>query len=221
MKALTYALALSFATGTITGCTTINPYTNESQVSKATTGSIIGGLAGAVIGVASSSKSDRAKGALIGAGIGAIAGGGAGYYMDVQEAKLRKKLQGSGVSVTRVGDNIILNMPGNVTFASNSSDINARFYDVINSVALVLQEYKSTLINIEGHSDSAGKASYNQKLSLERAASVAKLLKMKGVATERMAVIGHGESQPIADNNTQSGRAANRRVEIILQPITE
>ena len=221
MKAIAYAVALTFAASSLTGCTTVNPYTNESQTSKATTGAIIGSLAGAVIGVASSSKKDRAKGALIGAGIGAVAGGGAGYYMDVQEAKLRQKLQGSGVSVSRIGDNIILNMPGNVTFASNSSDVSASFYDVLDSVVVVLQEYKSTLINIEGHTDCVGKESYNQQLSLQRAASVAQFLKVKGVATERMAVIGHGEAKPIADNKTESGRSANRRVEIILEPITE
>ena len=110
-------LALSIG---LTGCTTINPYSGEEQTSSAVKGGAIGAATGALVGVLASSKHDRGKGALIGAATGAAVGGGIGYYMDVQEAKLRQKMKGTGVSVTRQGDNIILNMPNTVTFDTNS-----------------------------------------------------------------------------------------------------
>jgi outer membrane protein OmpA-like peptidoglycan-associated protein len=105
---------------------------------------------------------DKRKGALIGAGVGGLTGAGVGYYRDRQEAKLREKLQGTGVSVTRQGDNLILNMPGNITFKTDSADINAGFYDVLNSVGLVLKEFDKTLIDVYGHTDSVGSDAYNQ-----------------------------------------------------------
>lgn len=220
MKAIVYAVALTFATSSLTGCQTTNAYTGEEETSNATWGAGIGALAGAAIG-ALANKDNRAKGALIGAGIGGVAGGGVGHYMDTQEAELREKLQGTGVSVTRQGDNLILNMPGNITFGSNSTALNADFFKVLDSVVIVLQEYKSTLINVEGHTDSTGKEEYNQKLSQQRASTVAQYLNGQEVAVERIAVIGYGETKPIADNQTEAGRATNRRVEIILQPIVK
>jgi outer membrane protein OmpA-like peptidoglycan-associated protein len=105
-----------------------------------------------------------------------VAGGSVGYYMDVQEAKLRQRLRESGVSVTRAGNQIILNMPGNVTFKTNSADISADFYEVLNSVAVVLNEYKNTSIDVVGHTDSVGSDDYNQRLSEHRARSVAEYL---------------------------------------------
>jgi outer membrane protein OmpA-like peptidoglycan-associated protein len=153
-------------------------------------------------------------------GIGALAGGGVGYYMDRQEDKLRAQLQNTGVSVTRNGDNIILNMPGNVTFATDSSNISADFYPVLNSVALVINEFEKTYIDINGHTDSTGAESYNQTLSEARASSVARYLESQKVVPQRIITRGMGESQPIADNDTPEGRALNRRVEIVLTPIT-
>ncbi len=206
---------------TLPACTTVNPYTGEKQTSKATEGSAIGGVVGAILGAATASKGHRVENALIGGGIGAIAGGGAGYYMDVQEAKLRQKLEGTGVRVARKGDEIYLIMPGDVTFATNSSDLNSRFFDVLDSVALVLQEYKSTLVTVAGYTDSTGSASYNQKLSERRATTVAMYLHSRGVVQQRLAAIGHGEDRPVASNDTSEGRAKNRRVEITLDPITK
>jgi len=202
------------------GCTTINPYTRETEVSKATKGAAIGAAAGAAVG-AISGKHDRGKRAIIGAGIGAIAGGGVGYYMDVQEAKLRQQLEGTGVSVTRVGNNIILNMPSNVTFQVDRSDIRPEFYDVLTSVALVLKEYPKTLVEVAGHTDSTGSDSYNQSLSERRSSAVAGYLQAQGVQPVRFQVIGWGESRPLADNSTDAGRQQNRRVEITLIPVTE
>ena len=203
----------------VSGCQTTNPYTNESQNGKATNGALIGAIAGAAIGVASSSKSDRGKGALIGAASGAALGGGIGYYMDVQEAELRKQLQSSGVSVTRSGDNIILNMPNDVTFGVDQTDLSQRAQQVLNSVVLVALEYDETKLNVMGHTDSSGAESYNLRLSQVRASEVANYLTQHKVPAVRVASHGMGESKPIADNKTKQGRAENRRVEIILSPM--
>ncbi len=204
------------------GCTTTNPYTRDQEVSKATKGAGIGAVAGAVVGAISGDDSkERRKRALIGAGVGALAGGGIGYYMDVQEKKLRDQLEGTGVSVTRVGNEIILNMPGNITFATDSSNINANFYDVLNSVTLVLKEFEKTVIIVAGHTDSTGADSYNQQLSERRAGSVAQYLRSQGISDMRVIVEGYGESRPIASNDTAQGRQMNRRVELTLSPITQ
>jgi len=202
-------------------CTTVNPYTEEKQTSKATGGAAIGGIAGAILGAATAGRGHRAESALIGAGIGAIAGGGAGYYMDVQEAKLRQKLEGTGVHVVRSGNDIRLVMPGDVTFETNSSSLDSKFFSVLDSVGTVLQEYKSTLVTVAGYTDSTGSADYNQQLSEKRATTVALYLHSRGVAKERLAAIGHGEANPVAGNDTAEGRAKNRRVEITLDPITK
>ena len=207
------AVALSIG---LAGCTT-NPYTGEQEATNTAKGAGIGALAGAVAGVIAG---DSRKSALIGAGIGALAGGAVGYYMDQQENKLRAKLQNSGVSVTRNGDNIILNMPGNITFATDSSNISSDFYEVLSSVALVINEFEKTYVDITGHTDSTGAESYNMQLSVARANSVANYFKSQGVLAQRIYTQGMGETQPIASNDTPEGRAQNRRVEILLTPVT-
>ncbi|MCU5784335.1 OmpA family protein [Alcanivorax balearicus MACL04] len=207
---------------TLAGCSTVNPYTGEKQTSKAATGGAIGAVAGALIGIATSDNAkERKERALAGAGIGAVAGGGVGYYMDVQEKKLRDKLQATGVSVTRSGDNIILNMPGNVTFDTDQSDVKSNFRPVLESVTEVLKEYKSTMIQVAGHTDSTGGERYNLLLSQQRAQSVANVLSSYGVETVRLDVVGFGETQPIANNGTAQGREQNRRVELTLLPYTK
>ncbi|MEN8131991.1 MAG: OmpA family protein [Pseudomonadota bacterium] len=204
----------------LSGCTT-NPYTGEQQASKAAIGAGIGAAAGAAVGALSGGHSkERRKKALIGAGVGALAGGGVGYYMDVQEAKLREQLQGTGVGVTRVGDEIILNMPGNVTFATNSADVKSNFYSVLNSVSLVIKEYEKTVVEVAGHTDNRGTETYNQSLSERRATSVGQYLRTQGIEHLRLITVGYGESRPIADNDTNAGRQQNRRVELTLAPIT-
>jgi outer membrane protein OmpA-like peptidoglycan-associated protein len=211
---LTVALVVSLM---LAGCQTTNPYTGQQQTSNTAKGAGIGAAAGAVIGALAGGSR---KSALIGAGIGALAGGATGKYMDDQEAKLRTQLQGTGVSVTRNGDNLILNMPGNVTFATNQSDVNASFYPVLNSVALVLKEYEKTMIDIVGHTDSTGTMQLNMQLSQARAASVGAYLQSQGVQAVRIATQGMGPQYPIATNDTPEGRAQNRRVELILRPLT-
>ncbi len=200
-------------------CTTVNPYTRETQTSKAVKGAGIGAAAGAVAGLLT--KGDKLENALIGAGVGALAGGGVGYYMDVQEAKLRQRLEGTGVSVTRVGDNITLNMPSSITFALNSSDLNAQFFSALEGVGVVLKEYNKTVVEVAGHPDSSGSDAYNMQLSQRRAQAVASYLASQGVKAERLITVGAGEAYPIASNDTEQGRAANRRVELTIVPVTK
>ena len=214
-------IALTAAAFLITACST-DPYTGEQKASNtaigAGTGALLGGAAGALLGATTKLKTGNT--ALIGAGLGALAGGGIGVYMDNQESKLRERLQGSGVSVTRQGDNIILNMPSNITFASDQSDIKPNFYEVLNSVALVLKEFNQTLVDVNGHTDSDGSDQYNEELSSRRANAVAQYLVSQQLDSQRFSVQGMGESQPIASNASASGKAQNRRVEIQIVPLT-
>jgi outer membrane protein OmpA-like peptidoglycan-associated protein len=203
----------------VAACTTTNPYTREQQTSKAAKGAGIGAAAGAVVGLLT--KGDKLQNALIGAGVGALAGGGVGYYMDVQEMKLRQRLEGTGVSVTRMGDNITLNMPSNITFALNSADLNGQFYSALDGVSTVLKEYDKTVVEVAGHTDSSGSDQYNQALSERRAQSVAGYLSTHGVKTQRLITIGAGETHPVASNDTEAGRAQNRRVELTIVPVTK
>ena len=163
---------------------------------------------------------ERKKRALVGAGLGALAGAGVGTYMDRQEAKLRAELERTGVSVTRIGDNITLNMPGNITFATDSADLNAGFFDVLNSVSLVVNEFNQTVIEVAGHTDSTGAETYNQQLSERRAGAVGAYLGTRSVRSDRVITVGMGEGRPVASNDTDAGRQQNRRVELTLVPLT-
>jgi len=203
----------------VAGCETVNPYTQETQTSKAAKGAGIGAAAGAVVGLLT--KGDKLQNALIGAGVGALAGGGVGYYMDVQEKKLRDRMAGTGVTVTRMGDNITLNMPSNITFALNSADLNQQFFNALDGVSMVLKEYDKTVIEVAGHTDSSGSDQYNQALSERRAQAVAGYLGSHGVKTQRLITIGAGEGHPVASNDTEQGRSANRRVELTIVPVTK
>ncbi|MBT8082327.1 MAG: OmpA family protein [Gammaproteobacteria bacterium] len=220
-KATKLVVALATATVFVSGCQTLDPYTREEGTSQTTKGALIGAGIGAVVGLISGDDAvERRQRALIGAGIGALAGGAVGAYQDRQEAALRAELEGTGVSVARMGDNITLNMPGNVTFATDSADLSPAFFDVLNSVGKVLGEYDKTVVEVAGHTDSTGSEDYNQSLSERRAASVARYLNAQGVISQRIITLGMGELRPVADNGTPDGRQANRRVEITMVPIT-
>jgi outer membrane protein OmpA-like peptidoglycan-associated protein len=190
-------------------CTTINPYTGEQQVSNAVKygaiGSVVCGLVGAV------ESGQRARNAAL--GCGAI-GAGVGAYMDVQEAELRQQLQGTGVEVERNGDQLDLIMPGNVTFNTNEYTVRSEFQSTLDSVASVLAKYPDTRVQVIGHTDSTGSAEYNYNLSNRRATSVANYLSGRGVDQGRILAQGMGPDQPVASNESESGRAQNRRVEL-------
>ena len=214
-------LAVTAAAVFASGCTTLDAYTREEKTSQTTKGALIGAGIGAVVGLMSGDDAvERRQHALIGAGLGALAGGAVGAYQDRQEAALRAELEGSGVYVHRNGDNITLNMPGNVTFATDSSDLSPAFFDVLNSVGKVLGEFDKTVVEVAGHTDSTGSDAYNQRLSERRASSVAAYLRGQGVHPQRVITVGMGEAYPIADNGMATGRQANRRVEITMVPVT-
>ncbi len=197
---------------------TNDPYSGEKKTSNTAKGAGIGAIAGALLGAATSSKGDRKKGILTGALVGGAVGGGIGYYMDQQEAELRRYLEGTGVQIQRHGDQIQLVMPGNITFESGSSNLAPSFYSVLDGVATVLAKFDQTQLNIDGHTDSQGSDEFNQRLSEQRALSVSTYLSGNNVAPSRIAASGYGENKPIANNDNADGRAANRRVELWIQP---
>jgi len=204
----------------LAGCTTIDQNTGTRVTSNTKTGALIGAAIGAGVGILSNNDSNqRRKNAMLGAGIGAVAGAGVGVYMDKQQEELRRKLAGSGVEVTRSGDELILNMPGDITFQTNSAGIEPQFFPVLDNVAQVLNSYPATYIDIVGHADAQGSDAYNQDLSERRANSAAAYLVNHKVKVERIYVAGLGETVPIATNDTPEGRALNRRVEIHLRPM--
>ena len=211
LSAVAVAVALS-------GCAATEDFATNPEKQKTRQGAGIGALAGTAIGLIAGGGWE---GALIGAGVGALAGGMAGNYMDKQEAKLRQQMAGTGVEVVRKGDNLTLDMPGNVTFAFDSAALNPQFNSVLDKVAQTLVEYDQTVIQVAGHTDSTGSHAYNMKLSQQRADSVKNYLAGHGVPGKRMMTIGAGPDHPVADNATPEGRAENRRVEITIVPVTE
>ena len=205
----------------VSGCATYTGQTQDPNDPNHTrTGALIGAGIGAVAGLLSGGDAvERRQRAMVGAGVGGLAGAGIGAYQDRQEAALRRSLAGSGVDVVRQGDNITLNMPGNITFAFDSSNLQPQFYPVLDNVANTLNEYNQTVIEVAGHTDNVGTDSYNQQLSVQRANSVAGYLSSKGIMQQRMIITGAGESRPVASNDTEAGRAQNRRVEITIVPV--
>lgn len=215
MKGKIIAVYLTASMVTLSGCSTINPYTGEKEVSRTTIGSGIGAAGGAILG----GIFGGGKGALIGAAAGSLVGGVSGNYMDRQDAELRKDLVGTGVQIKKQNNNIQLSMASDITFRLNSADINARFYKTLRSVATVLKKYDRTNIMIAGFTDTTGTTAYNQVLSEKRANSVGDFLISQGVNSDRVFPSGFGERDPIASNASEQGRAKNRRVVITLRPI--
>ncbi|MEC9292517.1 MAG: OmpA family protein [Pseudomonadota bacterium] len=215
------SLALS---ALLVGCTTTGthpngqPNENNSAVIGAVLGAALGGLAGSI---SADNADNKRKNALIGAGIGALAGGVVGNYMEQQEALLNQRLQGTGVEVERQGDNILLNMPNSITFDFNKAQVKPDFYGVIRNISDVLNGYPSTYVDVIGHTDSVGSEDYNEALSFRRAQAVSDIMMGDGVLGSRLVVRGMGERLPVASNDTQEGRAQNRRVEILIAPHRE
>ena len=211
--------AVAAALLTTTACVT-NPETGERDFQTRTAiGAVAGAVAGYLAGDVVGGRRDRTE-RIVGAGIGTIAGAAVGQYMDRQERELRRQTAGTGVVVERQGDELLLTMPSGITFAFNRFDVQPQFRPTLDQVAQTLSAYPQTLLDIYGHTDSVGSDAYNQTLSENRARSVADYLSSRGVQSARMATQGFGETQPVADNATEAGRAQNRRVEIRITPAT-
>ena len=201
-----------------TGCTT-DPVTGQQRVSKTGTGAAIGAGAGALLGALLGGGSTT--GVLIGAGVGALAGGGVGAYMDRQERDLRQATAGTDIEVQRQGDEIQLVFPDTITFDFNSAVVRPEMRSQLQEVARVLNEYPSSVLGVYGHTDNVGSMDVNQRLSEQRAQSVAGSLESFGVNRARMQIRGYGYTQPIASNATPEGRAQNRRVELRVVPVSQ
>lgn len=212
------SLGLCAAVLPLAACVT-DPETGKKHISKTAIGGLGGALGGYLLGDLVGGKNDRTE-KILGAGIGAVVGAGVGHYMDEQEKKLKQQTAGTGVEVIREGDNLVLDMPSEVTFAVDSSTISPEFRATLDKVATTLNQYEKTYIDVLGHTDSTGSDAYNQALSERRANSVAGYLTGRGVNQARIATKGYGESQPKASNLDEAGRAINRRVEIRLVPVT-
>ena len=219
MKSKFLAVTALAALVTTSACTT-DPETGERRISKTAIGGIGGALGGYLLGDLVGGRRDRTE-KILGAGIGGLAGAGIGAYMDKQERDLRARTAGTDVQVTREGDNLVLNIPSGITFAYDSADVQQQFKRTLDQVADTLSQYNQTYIDVYGHTDSTGSDAYNQTLSERRAVSVADYLAGRGVQPARIGTRGFGESQPIASNDTDAGRAANRRVEVKIVPISQ
>ena len=214
LAAMASAIAL-----TTTACIT-DPQTGNRRVSRAAIGGLLGAGGGYLLGDLSGGRRDRTE-RILGAGIGAVAGAGIGAYMDRQERQLREKTAGTGITVDRQGDQLVLNMPGDVTFDTASATVQPQFQATLDNVAATLRDYPSTYIDIYGHTDSRGSDEYNQGLSERRAYAVSSYLSSRGVATERLAARGHGETLLKCAESSEEGLACNRRVEIRIAPVTQ
>jgi outer membrane protein OmpA-like peptidoglycan-associated protein len=201
----------------LAACAPMQQAATSPDYEKTRRGAAIGAAVGVVAGLLS--KGDKLDNALIGAAIGGLAGGAIGNYQDRQEAKLRAQLAGTGVDVVRQGDNITLDMPGSITFATNSADLSSNFYSVLDKVSATLGEYDQTVIEVAGHTDSTGPRDFNMGLSERRARSVAAYLSSRGVSSKRLLTVGAGPDHPIASNATPEGRQQNRRVELTIVPV--
>ncbi|MDZ4759911.1 MAG: OmpA family protein [Alphaproteobacteria bacterium] len=211
------AFAMAASLLALSACAT-DPNSGQMIYGNTARGAAIGALGGAAVGVLAGG--DDGRNAAIGAAVGAIAGGGVGVYMDKQEAELRRQTAGTDIGVIRNGNQIELRMPADVTFAVNQANIQSQFYPALNDVATTLVGYPSTSIDIVGHADADGADAYNQDLSERRANSVKNYLVGRGVQSVRILATGRGESQPVASNTTVSGKAQNRRVQVVLTPVT-
>ena len=212
------ALAMSAAVVATSACST-NPYTGQRTISRTAIGAGVGLLGGYLAGDVVGGRSDR-RAKIIGAGVGALAVGAVGAYMDRQEAELRRQTVGTGVEVIRNGNDVILRMPSSITFPVGSYAIQPQFQSTLREVADTLKGYNQTYVDVLGHTDSTGSEASNQTLSVNRAQAVANYLKSRGVISARIGVRGYGETAPIASNDTEEGRAQNRRVEIKVVPVS-
>jgi outer membrane protein OmpA-like peptidoglycan-associated protein len=215
--ARTSLIVLLGCTVVLAGCETLQNASTNPDYSKTRRNAGYGAAAGAVVGLLT--RGDKLQNALIGAAVGGLAGGAVGNYQDRQERKLREQMAGTGVSVVRQGNNITLDLPSGITFASNSADLSADFYPVLDKVSDSLREYGETVIEVAGHTDSTGTHAFNKTLSERRARSVVAYLSSRGVQSTRLIAVGDGPDHPVASNATAEGRQLNRRVEMTIVPV--
>lgn len=214
------AVAL-IATATLGGCASYTGQTNDpNDPNRTRNNALIGAGIGAVAGLLSGGDAtERRQRALVGVGVGGLTGGAIGAYQDRQEAELRRQTAGTGIDVSRDGDVIKLNLPDGVTFDFGKANLKSQFYPALDNVASTLAQYNQTIVEVSGHTDSVGSDAANQTLSVQRANSVGNYLIGKGLVRERFEIVGFGETRPVASNDTDSGRALNRRVEIRVVPL--
>lgn len=219
--ALKATAAALIATVTLGGCATYTGQTNDpNDPNRTRNAALIGAGIGAVAGLLSGGDAtERRQRALVGVGVGGLAGGAIGAYQDRQEAELRRRTAGTGIDVSRDGDVIKLNLPDGVTFDFGKANLKSQFYPALDNVASTLAQYNQTIVEVSGHTDSVGSDAANQTLSVQRANSVGNYLIGKGLVRERFEIVGFGETRPVASNDTDSGRALNRRVEIRVVPL--
>ncbi len=200
----------------LSACVDPNAYPNDPNA-RTKNGAVLGGLLGAAAGIAVSGDGDELKGALLGGAVGAATGAAIGSDLDRQAAELRGSLS-SNISVTNMGDYLVVNMPQDLLFATDSANLSGNLVGDLRAVASSLMKYPNSNIEVIGHTDNVGGAAYNQDLSQRRAVAVAEVLRNSGVPSGRIATYGRGEDAPVASNQTDYGRAQNRRVEIIIRP---
>lgn len=220
-QAMRVVVATLLTTVTLGGCATYTGQTNDpNDPNRTRNNALIGAGIGAVAGLLSGGDAtERRQRALVGAGVGGVAGGAIGAYQDRQEAELRRQTAGTGVEVSRDGDVIKLNLPDGVTFDFGKANLKSQFYPALDNVASTLAEFNQTIVEVSGHTDSIGSDAANQTLSVQRANAVGNYLIGRGLVRERFEIVGFGETRPVASNDTDSGRALNRRVEIRVVPV--
>ena len=219
--AMRVVITALLVTVTLGGCATYTGQTNDpNDPNRTRNNALIGAGIGAVAGLLSGGDAtERRQRALVGVGVGGLAGGTIGAYQDRQEAELRRQTAGTGVEVSRDGDVIKLNLPDGVTFDFGKANLKSQFYPALDNVASTLAEYNQTIVEVSGHTDSVGSDAANQTLSVQRANAVGNYLIGRGLVRERFEIVGFGETRPVASNDTDSGRALNRRVEIRVLPL--
>ena len=198
----------------LTACT--DPMTGQTNRTK--TGALTGAAIGAVVGGTKESGNDRLKNAAIGAAIGAAGGAVVGNILDQQAAELRKDFDNGAIDVVNTGNELIVRMPQDILFATDSATVGATVQGDLRVLAANLNRYPNSTVEVQGHTDNTGSAAYNQDLSQRRAQSVSSILAANGVSNGRLRAVGFGENQPIASNLTPEGRAQNRRVQIVIRP---
>lgn len=202
----------------LTACTDPARFDASGDQNQTQQGALLGGLFGAITGVASADKGDKAKGVILGAAAGAGLGAVIGNQLDKQEAELRNQLGNDQVKITNTGSELIVSLPQDILFATDSASLRPDLQSDLRTLAANLNANPNSTVAVIGHTDNTGAASYNLDLSQRRAATVSRILMNAGVAPNRLQSIGRGEDEPVATNLTPEGRALNRRVEVVIRP---